>query len=72
MREFWRETTMNRMTWDAWELAGRPDPSAAANEKAKEILQTHEPMPLPEGMQAELDAIMDAYEADGLATEQAS
>ena len=48
MREFWRETSMNRMTWDAWELAGRPDPASAANEKAKQILETHEPLPLPE------------------------
>jgi trimethylamine--corrinoid protein Co-methyltransferase len=72
MREFWRETTMNRMTWDAWELAGRPDPTVAAIEKAKQILDTHEPLPLPEGMQGELDAIMEAYEADALAQEQAS
>jgi len=28
-------------------------------------------MPLPDGMQEELDAIMDAYEAEALATEQA-
>ncbi len=55
MREFWRETTMNRLTWDAWEAAGRPDPTVAANEKAKHILETHEVLPLPDGMQDELD-----------------
>jgi trimethylamine---corrinoid protein Co-methyltransferase len=71
MREFWRETHMNRMTWDAWEGAGRPDPQVSANDKARQILETHEPMPLPDGMQEELDAIMDAYEAEALATEQA-
>ena len=71
MREFWRETHMNRMTWDAWEGAGRPDPQVSANDKARQILETHKPMPLPDGMQEELDAIMDAYEAEALATEQA-
>jgi trimethylamine:corrinoid methyltransferase-like protein len=43
----------------------------SANNKAREILATHEPMPLPDGMQEELDAIMSAYEAEALATEQA-
>jgi trimethylamine--corrinoid protein Co-methyltransferase len=72
MREFWRDTHMNRLTWDAWEAAGRPDPTVAANEKAKHILETHQPTPLPDGMQEELDKIMDAYEVDALAAEQAS
>jgi hypothetical protein len=40
-----------------------------ATEKAKELLETHEPDPLPDGMEAELDAIMAAYEADALAAE---
>jgi trimethylamine---corrinoid protein Co-methyltransferase len=71
MREFWRETHMNRMTWDAWEGAGRPDPTASADDKARQILETHEPMPLPDGTQDELDAIMNTYEAEALASEQA-
>ena len=70
MREFWRDTFMNRQTWDAWEASGRPDPRHAANEKAKQILETHEPLPLPEGMQTELDAIMNAYEAEALTMPQ--
>ena len=67
MREFWRETFMDRRTWDAWEADGRPDPRVKANEKARELLATHEPAPLPEGMEAELDAIMETYEAQALA-----
>lgn len=66
MREFWRETFMDRRTWDAWEADGRPDPRVKANEKARELLATHEPLPLPEGMEAELDAIMETYEAQAL------
>ena len=46
---------------------GRPDPRAKANEKARELPATHEPVPLPEGMEAELDAIMETYEAQSLA-----
>jgi trimethylamine--corrinoid protein Co-methyltransferase len=66
MREFWRETFMNRTSWDDWEAAGRPDPRVAATARAKELLQTHEPDPLPDGMEAELDRIMDAYEAEAI------
>ena len=39
----------------------------AANEKARQILATHEPDPLPEGVEGELDRIMEAYERDALA-----
>ena len=66
MREFWRETMMDRRTWDAWEPVGRPDPRVKADEKARELLATHEPDPLPDGMEAELDAIMASYEAQAL------
>ena len=69
MREFWRETFMDRRNWDTWESEGRPDPRVKATEKAKELLETHEPDPLPDGMEAELDAIMAAYEAEALAAE---
>jgi len=67
MREFWRETFMDRRNWDTWEKEGRPDPRVAATAKAKEILATHEPDALPDGMEAELDAIMATYEAQALA-----
>jgi trimethylamine--corrinoid protein Co-methyltransferase len=67
MREFWRDTYMDRRSWDDWEAQGRPNPTVAANGRALEILATHEPDPLPEGMEAELDRIMEAYERDALA-----
>jgi trimethylamine--corrinoid protein Co-methyltransferase len=62
MREFWRDTFMDRRSWDTWEAEGRPDPRVAAVRRAEEILATHEPEPLPDGVQAELDAIMESYE----------
>lgn len=67
MREFWRDTFMDRRNWDTWESEGRPDPRVAATAKAKELLATHEPDPLPAGVEAELDAIMDAYERQAVA-----
>ena len=66
MREFWRDTYMDRRSWDDWEATGRPDPRVAATEKAKEILAKHQPEPLPEDTVAELDRIMDAYERQAL------
>ena len=67
MREFWRETFMDRRTWDAWVAEGRPDPRVRADDRVRELLATHRPEPLPEGMEAELDAIMETYEAQALA-----
>lgn len=67
MREFWRDTHMDRRSWEDWEAQGRPNPTVAANDKAKQILATHEPDPLGEGVEAELDRIMEAYERDALA-----
>ena len=66
MREFWRDTFMDRRSWDDWEDQGRPDPRVAASAKAKELLATHEPDPLPEDVTAELDAIMEAYEREAV------
>jgi trimethylamine:corrinoid methyltransferase-like protein len=43
--------------------------AVTANEKARTILAEHEPMPLPDGVRAELDRIMDAYEAEALTQE---
>jgi trimethylamine--corrinoid protein Co-methyltransferase len=67
MREFWRDTLMDRRTWDAWEADDRPDPRVAATAKAKALLAEHEPNPLAGDMAAELDGIMDAYERQALA-----
>ncbi|MGE5226233.1 MAG: trimethylamine methyltransferase family protein [Planctomycetaceae bacterium] len=69
MREFWRDTFMDRRSWDDWEAQGRPDPRVAATAKAKDLLATHEPDPLPEDVEAELDRIMDAYEREALERE---
>jgi trimethylamine---corrinoid protein Co-methyltransferase len=64
MREIWRDSVMDRRSWDAWETAGRPDPTQAAEEKVRRILAEHEPEPLPDDVLRELDRILAAYEAD--------
>ncbi len=67
LRGFWRDSVMDRSTWDAWEAAGRPDAAAAATERARALLAEHEPEPLPEDVEAELDRIVAAYERQALA-----
>jgi len=67
MRAFWRESVMDRSTWEAWETAGRPDPTGAAAERARALLAEHEPEPLPEDVGRELDWIVRTYERQALA-----
>ena len=62
MREFWRSKAMDHGTWEDWEEAGRPDPESRATEEVRRILAEHEPDPLPEGVAAELDRIVETYE----------
>jgi trimethylamine--corrinoid protein Co-methyltransferase len=64
MREIWRDSMMDRRSWDAWEAAERPDPTVAAEEKVRTILAEHEPEPLPDDVLLELERILAAYEAD--------
>jgi trimethylamine--corrinoid protein Co-methyltransferase len=66
LRSFWRETVMDRSSWDAWEEAGRPDAARAATERARALLAEHEPEPLPEDVAAELERIVGAYERQAL------
>lgn len=70
MRDFRRSDIMNRMEWENWTEAGRPTPEDTAKEKVREILAKHEPDPLPDGVEAELDRIMAAYEKEALENEE--
>ncbi len=66
LRSFWRETVMDRSSWEAWEEAGRPDAARAATERAHALLAEHEPEPLPEDVARELERIVAAYERQAL------
>lgn len=61
MRELWQPRLFDRGTWEAWEAAGRPSPRDRARERARELLASHVPLQLEDGLAAELDAILAAF-----------
>jgi len=62
MRESWMSGLFERRTWEDWEEEGRPSPVDGARERAREILGSHEPLPLPDGMEDELAKVIEAQE----------
>jgi trimethylamine---corrinoid protein Co-methyltransferase len=64
MRDFWRSRYMNTSTWSEWEQRGRPEPADAATTEAKRILAEHEPLPLADGVEGELAAVVQSYERE--------
>ena len=55
-------TIIDRRMRGAWERKGSKSLIQSANEKAAELLQTHEPKPLPEDMIKELKRIVKSAE----------
>lgn len=53
-----RPRIMDRRPRGAWEKAGAKDMYQAANQKARELLETHRPTTLPDGVAAELKRII--------------
>lgn len=47
MREIWQPTVMDRTPWDEWVKKGRPSANDKARDKARQILASHQPEPLP-------------------------
>jgi len=70
MHDFSRSKIMNRLDWEGWTEAGRPTPEETAKTEVARILAEHEPDPLPDGVEAELDRIMAAYEKEALENEE--
>jgi trimethylamine--corrinoid protein Co-methyltransferase len=62
MREVWQTKMFDRGSWEDWEANGRPVPKAKAIERAKEILATHTPYPLPDGASDEIRRIVERFE----------
>jgi trimethylamine--corrinoid protein Co-methyltransferase len=68
MRAVWRESLMDRSSWDAWERLERPErPREAAAQRARELLASHDPRPLTDDVAAELQRIVAAHEQRALA-----
>jgi trimethylamine--corrinoid protein Co-methyltransferase len=57
-KENWSPRLFSRTSYERWQKEGKKDLAARANEKAKEILKTHAPRPLDQGIQAELGEII--------------
>jgi len=61
-REHWYPTLLNRSTYDDWSRLGGKDLRTRLNERAKEILETHEPRPLDSKTEASVRKIVEDYE----------
>ncbi len=65
MREMSSGKLFNRFNREAWEKKiGDKSISEQAYEEADRILKNHEPMPLPEGAEKEIDDLIAAYEEE--------
>ena len=49
---------INRQSFESWEKAGSKDMAQVANEQAREILENHKPLPLPEEAAREIKSII--------------
>jgi trimethylamine--corrinoid protein Co-methyltransferase len=63
LREIWQPVVWDRSPYDAWLAGGKRGDLESATEKAREILASHVPVPLPDEVAAELRGIV--ARADG-------
>ena len=56
-----RTDLFSRQPFAGWENAGAKTMTERAYEKAAGLIEKHEPRPLPEGVQREVDAILDEF-----------
>jgi len=59
-RELWFPKITNRQTYPGWAEAGGKDMRQRANERAREILATHDPRPLAPEQEHEIDRIAES------------
>ena len=64
MGEIWRPGVWDRTPYDAWLAGGRRGALENAEERARELLRTHAPEPLPDEVAAELRRLVEAAEAE--------
>ena len=64
--EIWQPKFLNRDDPEAWSKKGKRRYEELVTRKALEILESHHPEPLPEGVRQQIDAIIGAA-AKGLA-----
>ena len=64
MRRLSAPRDFDRSMFEDWEQAGRPDIYEKATQKARNILETHTPDPLPGDVQEQIQAIVAESEAE--------
>jgi trimethylamine--corrinoid protein Co-methyltransferase len=67
MLSVWQTRFFDRGNWEDWEAAGRPIPKQKATERAKELIETHLPYPLPDGAAEEIRKIVEDFEREHVA-----
>jgi trimethylamine--corrinoid protein Co-methyltransferase len=64
MGEIWRPGVWDRTTYDAWLAAGKRGALQNAEQRARGMLRTHAPKPLPDDVRAELRRLVERAEAE--------
>jgi trimethylamine--corrinoid protein Co-methyltransferase len=64
MGEIWRPGVWDRTPYDAWLAAGKKGALEHAEERAREILRTHAPDPLPDDVLAELRRLVEVADRE--------
>lgn len=65
LREMWQPSVINRDSYEKWRDNEKKDALETAREKAKQILLTHEPEPLEDGLELEIEKIINSYQKEG-------
>ena len=61
-KEQWQPTILNRTAFEVWLQEGSKPTMQRLKEKLNEIIQTHQPRPLPDEVQAQISKIIGAIE----------
>jgi trimethylamine--corrinoid protein Co-methyltransferase len=64
LKEIWQPAFWDRTPYEAWLATGRRGALQSAEDRAREILASHVPAPLPDGVPAELRRLVAAAEAE--------
>ena len=59
----WFPDLISRVPYENWATAGKKDLAMRANERARQILETHTPKPLDENLKAELRKIIQSKDS---------
>ena len=60
----WRPELIDRMRYDPWVKKGQQDMTARANERARQILATHEVPPLPKAAEEVIAEVLKERQVD--------